>query len=677
MSVVVKVQCACGARLAFEVEPVEGRIPVPARCPQCGVDVTELANAALAEGWAGEPRASGEKERPRMRLRTQRPADVAESSPPSAESSRGWTPCPQHPGEPAVERCRVCGRPICRRCMELHGYVCSVLCAGRAEREGIEVPEYADRRDGLTRRRARRAKAVAVAVAVLGLGTVGSWVWSKGWASRPRTVFVASVEAGDTSAWKLLSPELLLSWSGREAVLRRLPEGRLLWRVGWQDDGSGEFPRLVTQQPWLCWLRGSRLFAIDSETGQRRWEAQLPLPLRAVRWDETAAVAVSGQDRGPWIVTRVELATGEAKRQTVLAAPVPRPPAVAAPSDARPARVPTAADAAAFSEEETPETDTAPPRHEFYPAGGGVVGFQTWLIQRNILTREGLKPQEGPSALDRDRLTAGRSWEAVQDVLNELQRVRTGGVVKEDRSRYGVRLRRWMGEGPAEWIGETVGPPWWVPLRSVDVLLGATQLWVFEKSGRLRWTAGLAFPVSPEILQQAEGTGRGWPCLEMGSHLFVFDQGMLTCFDLATGRARWRLPSVGIARINEAEGRVLYVCTSTATLEDLAHPLEVKLLDKPQPLLLKVETDTGRVLWRRAQLADRCFPTRSYLYAWRFSRGKSGEGTFFNLYRLDPRTGRPLWHEYAERWPRALDFQAHRLLVQWEGRTEVREFRSP
>jgi|DewCreStandDraft_2_1066082.scaffolds.fasta_scaffold00050_40 hypothetical protein len=676
MSVTVKVQCPCGARFAFEVEPVEGRLPVPVHCPECGADATGLANAALAGWTAGEGVTASESGRPRVRLRSERSVDIAAASPRPGESPQGPARCPQHPDEPAVERCRVCGRPICRRCMELHGYVCSVLCAGRAEREGIEVPEYAGRRDRVIRRRQRWVRTAAVAVAVLGLGTVGGWVWSKWWGSRPRTVFVASVQADELSSWELLRPEVLLSWNAREAVLRVLPEGRVLWRVPWEDGERDELPRLLADHPYLCWLRGARLFAIDSRTGQRRWQVELPSPVLGVRWDDQAAVAVSGQGRGPRTVTRVELATGAAKREVVIPTPVPRPLGVALGSETRPARVPTAADAAAFLEEDPQETDTAPPRHEFYPAGAEVVEFQTWLIQRNISIREGLKPKEAPSVLESDRLTAGRSWEAVREALDDLRRARTGSVVKEDRSRYGVRLRRWMGTGPTEWTGEIVGPPWWVPLRSVDVLLGATQLLVFEKSGRLRWTAALAFPVSPEILQQAETAGHGWPCLEVGPHLCVFDQGMLTCFELTTGRVRWRLPSVGIARVHEHEGRVLYVCTTTATVDDLAHPLQVKLLDKPQPLLLKVEADTGRVLWRQARLADRCFPTGSYLYAWWFSRGMSGEGTFFNLYRLDPRTGVPLWHEYTERWPRRLAFHAHRFLVQWEDRIEVREFRS-
>src|SRR5581483_4099599 len=45
----VKVECTCGTRFEFEVEPVHGRMPVPINCPTCGVEATELANAVIRQ----------------------------------------------------------------------------------------------------------------------------------------------------------------------------------------------------------------------------------------------------------------------------------------------------------------------------------------------------------------------------------------------------------------------------------------------------------------------------------------------------------------------------------------------------------------------------------------------------------------------------------------------------
>ena len=36
------------------------------------------------------------------------------------------------------------------------------------------------------------------------------------------------------------------------------------------------------------------------------------------------------------------------------------------------------------------------------------------------------------------------------------------------------------------------------------------------------------------------------PCVERKDSLYVIDAGVLTAYDLATGKARWRLPSIGI-----------------------------------------------------------------------------------------------------------------------------------
>lgn len=48
----VKVECGCGQRYAFDVEPVEGRMPSAVACPACGADGTDAANALIAQNFA-------------------------------------------------------------------------------------------------------------------------------------------------------------------------------------------------------------------------------------------------------------------------------------------------------------------------------------------------------------------------------------------------------------------------------------------------------------------------------------------------------------------------------------------------------------------------------------------------------------------------------------------------
>ena len=43
----VKIQCACGTKFKFDVEPVNNRMPMPVNCPSCGNDATAQANEIL------------------------------------------------------------------------------------------------------------------------------------------------------------------------------------------------------------------------------------------------------------------------------------------------------------------------------------------------------------------------------------------------------------------------------------------------------------------------------------------------------------------------------------------------------------------------------------------------------------------------------------------------------
>ncbi len=43
----VKIECACGQRYSFDVEPVNDQMPCSVQCPSCGRDGTKAANEAL------------------------------------------------------------------------------------------------------------------------------------------------------------------------------------------------------------------------------------------------------------------------------------------------------------------------------------------------------------------------------------------------------------------------------------------------------------------------------------------------------------------------------------------------------------------------------------------------------------------------------------------------------
>jgi len=51
----IKIECACGSRYKFDVEPVNGRMPVGIGCPNCGLDGTTAANAIIARQLGTPP----------------------------------------------------------------------------------------------------------------------------------------------------------------------------------------------------------------------------------------------------------------------------------------------------------------------------------------------------------------------------------------------------------------------------------------------------------------------------------------------------------------------------------------------------------------------------------------------------------------------------------------------
>jgi hypothetical protein len=51
----IKIQCGCGQRYAFDVEPVHGRMPSPVACPVCGADGTAAANELIARNSPPAP----------------------------------------------------------------------------------------------------------------------------------------------------------------------------------------------------------------------------------------------------------------------------------------------------------------------------------------------------------------------------------------------------------------------------------------------------------------------------------------------------------------------------------------------------------------------------------------------------------------------------------------------
>jgi hypothetical protein len=95
----IKVQCECGQRFAFEVEPENGRMPTEVACPSCGLDATARANAIIQAKIEGANVGTGlNTGTPKLRLsRPAEPEPVPVTTAPSAHASRASAPASRTP----------------------------------------------------------------------------------------------------------------------------------------------------------------------------------------------------------------------------------------------------------------------------------------------------------------------------------------------------------------------------------------------------------------------------------------------------------------------------------------------------------------------------------------------------------------------------------------------------
>jgi outer membrane protein assembly factor BamB len=153
------------------------RTPVRFVCQHCGLDSSEFVNSLIRQevasmspatppdppfALAGAVASPGDAASPRI-------ADAAAASRSAADPETPVS-CARHPGQKATRRCVVCQKPICPKCMELFGHVCSPMCRARAEAQGITVPVYAGQKSVVEGKRRRIAGLLTTVAVVVGLG---------------------------------------------------------------------------------------------------------------------------------------------------------------------------------------------------------------------------------------------------------------------------------------------------------------------------------------------------------------------------------------------------------------------------------------------------------------------------------------------------------------------------
>jgi hypothetical protein len=761
----MKIQCSCGAKYAFDLTPEMGRLQMV--CPACGNDLSAALNNPMRQEANPMPLAEG----------------VLLSESPAASPQVqvvGPQYCPKHPDQVTTDKCYICSKPICPKCMELFGYVCSPLCRGKANSHGIQVPVYGGQRSVREAKLWRKTARVATAVGVTGAVAIGVWFWYEWFGSAPKPAFavrfadvaysgqsfMAGADQivflhGDTLArhdmkqkkeiWsrQLLNREQLAAKVEKElkAIEAEIAHAR--------DQGREHIPRMPSREGLAKRMEKAAAAALELRVrGQNIWVAS---PDKVARYDwETGHAAkeipVPGRYGGVMSVGDEFLLveTGKAK-QTVthinLNSCESRIEEFSGPGAMSLAGAGRNRGAAGGSELAglpmgMPGKDAGKPmdpakveeqaRHLSYPqklalpavlansmsqertlkeledqsrgqsAGGpsqpepegdlsllptkdGLVQFSVRLVETKIVTREAMKAPPAKSAMN-GPATVANSAEMANEILNEMQRSRGGETIKEDQSRYQVVLRG--AERQNEWRGEVTGPPTLFPLKTVNVLAANKTILVFDKANKKLWQGTINYPIYGELSALEENSspyGQG-PCVEHADGLYVFDEGVLTAFDLATGNVRWRYPSIGIAGLFFDDRGAVYVNTSTAGPDNIRFPRQIDITRRDTSQVVKVEAKTGKALWTAEPGGLVNYVSGKFLYTVRsympeepdeddpYAGEPPNTPPYMRIKRLDPKNGRVMWEHFQQRAPVDVQFDKNTIRLVFKKEVQVLRF---
>jgi outer membrane protein assembly factor BamB len=140
---------------------------------------------------------------------------------------------------------------------------------------------------------------------------------------------------------------------------------------------------------------------------------------------------------------------------------------------------------------------------------------------------------------------------------------------------------------------------------------------------------------------------------------------------LTSGNVRWRLTSVGISAIHFDDKANLYVSTSSAGAEALKYSDQIDLSKRVVAVIMKVDPRNGKILWKLHKSGSDIYSSGKYLYT-----VEDVPAGGMRIYRLNPRSGEPLWEHYEKRYTKNRDFQKNTIELLYDDELQVLHFLS-
>ena len=327
---------------------------------------------------------------------------------------------------------------------------------------------------------------------------------------------------------------------------------------------------------------------------------------------------------------------------------------------------------------------------QLVPGQTGFVQFSARLLEERLVTRTAMKAPTGKSVLDSGNVNGMNETAAINEQLNEMQHNAGGDAVTEDQSRYQVTVHLPDTGGATDWTGEVVGPPQLHVLKTVNVIAAGKTVIVLDKTNKKLWQAALTYPVpgGGGFFSRAESKFGAGPCVEHGDTLYVFDQAVLTAFELNSGNARWRLPSVGIVGLFFDDKDNLYVNTTTGNPDDIKYSRQIDVSRRTEAIVSKIDPKAGKTLWSAKPGGYVSYLSGKFIYVMDSNdpnptdEDDTGDTLlgqlkppFLRIMRLNPKNGRVMFDYYdRDRCPFFVSFTNNSIQLVFKREVQVLRF---
>ncbi len=302
-------------------------------------------------------------------------------------------------------------------------------------------------------------------------------------------------------------------------------------------------------------------------------------------------------------------------------------------------------------------------RVEFTGSGGSLARADIRLTQRKTKVQDLIKPGAEKALTDAAEGAAAHSTDellAISNLMKADAARLNGETTKEvDASTYEVTVSRPFEPAVAPLMEKLEGGVQFFSTPSLDLITAGTKLVALDRTNKKLWEATLGAPV-PLHREMEEGMDGGPAMLETGGKLYFADGAFLSAVQVATGQVLWRMPNVGIRKVEaDADGN-LYVQSANLSVDALNYAVTDRV-DPALASILKVEGATGKVLWDEKKYQD-VWASGSDLYAFReVTNPNDATERVFNarnvpearikIYKLSRGSGKVIWEWYQEHRP--------------------------